>query len=61
MYYRMGQLVCMAFLQGATGFHILSESVYNYIIGMKISDIIVGKNEVADVDAITVMTQVYLL
>ena len=45
-------------LQGATGFHVLSESVYNYVMGMKISDIIVGKKEV---DSNTVMTQVCLL
>ena len=48
MYFRLGQIVSMAVLQGGVGFHIFSTSVYNYISGMKISDIVVDIKEVPD-------------
>ena len=38
----------MAFVHGAAGFHVFSLSVYNYIAGMKVNDIIVGEEEIGD-------------
>ena len=48
MYYRLGQLASMAFIHGAPGFHVFSSSVYNYLAGMKINDIVVGEGEIGD-------------
>ena len=44
----MGQLVSMAFLQGASALYIFSSSVYNYISRMKVGDVVVCANEIAD-------------
>ena len=44
----MGQLVSMAFLQGASGLYMFSSSVHNYISGMQVGDIVVCANEIAD-------------
>ena len=37
----------MAFIHGAPGFHVFSSSVYNYLAGIKINDIVVG-GEIGD-------------
>ena len=44
----MGQLTSMAFMQGGAGFHVFASSVYNYLCGMKVGDITVSEDEVAD-------------
>ena len=38
----------MALLQGGAGFHIFASSVWNYLAGMKVGDIVIAENEVAD-------------
>ena len=38
----------MSLVQGAAGFCVFASSVYNYIAGMKVNDIIVGEKEVGD-------------
>ena len=58
MYFRLGQLVSMALIQGGAEFHVFSSSVFNYLSGMKVNDIIVGENEVADSDIRAVISQV---
>ena len=44
----MGQLASMALLQGGAGFHIFACSVWNYLAGMQLCDIVVSENEVSD-------------
>lgn len=58
-YLRLGQLTSMALVQGAAGFHVFSSSVYNYIAGMKVNDIIVGEKEVGDPVVKLVTSEVY--
>ena len=48
VYFRLGQLTSMAFVHGVAGFHVFSSSVYNYIAGMKVNDIVVGEEEIGD-------------
>ena len=43
---KLGQLAAMALLHGGAGFHILSQSLYNYVSGMSMSDIIISSDEV---------------
>ena len=38
----------MALVQGGAGFHILSQSVFNYVSGMSISEIVASVDEVPD-------------
>ena len=40
VYFRLGQLTSMAFVQGAPGFHVhvFSSSIYNYLAGMKVDE-----------------------
>ena len=47
----------MSLVQGAAGFCVLASSVYNYIAGMKVNDIIVGE-EVGDATVILVTSHV---
>ena len=51
----------MAFLQGGGGFHLLSASVYNYLAGMKVSDIYVNASEVADPEIQEIISQVTIV
>ena len=48
MYHKIGQLVAMSVVQGGSGVHGLSPSVYNYLSGVPVSDIIVSVTEVPD-------------
>ena len=48
VYFRLGQLTSVTFVHGAPGFHVFSSSVYNYISGMKVSNIVVGEEEIGD-------------
>ena len=48
MYFRLGQLMAMALLQGGASLRILSPSVFNYLSEMKPGDIIVGIGECPD-------------
>lgn len=50
MYHQIGELVAMSVVQGGSGLgaHALSPSVYNYISGKLVSDIIVSVAEVPD-------------
>ena len=48
VYYRIGQLMAMAFVHGGAAVHIISQSVYNFLTGMKPCDIIVGVHEIPD-------------
>lgn len=48
MYFRLGQLMAMALLQGGASIRILSPGVFNYLSGMKPGDIIVGISECPD-------------
>ncbi len=41
----------MCLVQGGGGFHVLSNSVYEYIAGRDVADIIADSEEVSDVDA----------
>ena len=38
----------MALVQGGAGFHILSQSIFNYVSGMSISEIVASVDEVPD-------------
>lgn len=58
MYFKLGQIVSMGFLQGGVGFHVLCTSVYNYLTGMKVGDIIVDICEVGDFEIKDVLNQV---
>ena len=51
----------MALVQGAAGFHVFVSSVYNYIAGMKVNDIIVGEKEVGDPVVKVVTSEVYVI
>ena len=42
IYFRLGQLMAMAIIYGGAGVRTLSPSVFNFLNGMKPSDIIVG-------------------
>ena len=52
MYHQIGELVAMSVVQGGSGLgaHALSPSVYNYISGKLVSDIIVSVAEVPDTE-----------
>ena len=43
-------MAATAFVQGASGLHILSSSVFNYIRGMNVCDIFAGLDEVPKPD-----------
>jgi len=48
VFFRLGQLMAMALVHGGAAVCILSPSVFNYLSGMKSSEIIVGLGEVPD-------------
>ena len=50
VYCQIGQLVAMFVVQGVSGIHGLINSVYSYLSGMPVSDIIVSIAEVPDPD-----------
>ena len=58
VYYRLGQLMAMALLQGGSSLNILTQSVINYLCGMKPQDIVVGVNEIADVNLKRILEKV---
>ena len=51
MYYHLGQLAAMALTHGGGAINILSPSTYNFMCGMKPSDIVVNGDEITDSDA----------
>ena len=64
MFHKIGQLTSMSIVQGGSGIHGLSPSVYNYLIGVPVSDIIVSVTKVSDSGAKEVLekgSNVYLL
>ena len=50
----------MSVVQGGSGIHGLSNSVYNYLSGMPVSDIIVSVAEVPDPDVREMLEKVYI-
>ena len=60
MYNQIGQLVTMSVVQGGSGIHGLSNSVYNYLSGMPVSDIIVSVAKVPDPDVREMLEKVYI-
>lgn len=48
VYFRLGQLMAMAFVHGGAAVKILCPSVFNYLSGIKPCDLIVGIDEVPD-------------
>ncbi len=60
MYFRLGQMVGIAFLQGGAGCHVLSESVYDYLAGMNVADLKLKVEEVAEPEVKTFLSQVIL-
>ncbi len=48
MFFRLGQLASMCLVQGGGGFHVLSETVYEYISGRDIADVIAHADEISD-------------
>ena len=48
VYYRIGQLMAMALVHGGAAVHLISQSLYNFLTGMKPCDIIVGVHEIPD-------------
>ena len=57
MYHQIGQLVAMSVVQGGSGIHGLSNSVYNYLSGMPVSDSVA---EVPDPDVREMLEKVYI-
>ena len=51
--------MAMALLQGGSSLNILTQSVINYLCGMKPQDIVVGVNEIADVNVKRILEKVY--
>lgn len=49
----------MSLVQRGAGCHILSISLYNYVTGMSLSDIIVGVDEVPDFAVKEIIQEVY--
>ncbi len=60
MFYRLGQVASMCLVQGGGGFHVLSNSVYEYISGRNVADIIADSEEVSDLEAKQIIDQVYI-
>ncbi len=50
----------MPYVQGGGGFHVLSNSVYEYISGRNVADIIADSEEVSDLAAKQIIDQVYI-
>ena len=48
----------MAFVQGCSEFRVFSSSVFTYLSGMKVNDLIVDTLEVADEEASHLISQV---
>ena len=61
VYFQLGQLIAMALLHGGAGVRILSPSVFNFLSGMKPSDIIVGIDEIADTDVKVILKKVFTI
>ena len=57
-FYRLGQLASMCLVHGGGGFHVLSQSVFEYISGMEIVDIITLPEEVSDLEARSIIDKV---
>ena len=51
--------MAMALIHGGAGVRILSPSVFNFLSGMKPSEIIVGIDEVADADIKVILKKVF--
>lgn len=49
----------MSLVHGGGGFHILSQSVFQYISGADLADIIAPEEEVGDYEAISIIDKVY--
>ena len=50
MFLKLGKVAATSFVQGGSGLHIFSPSVFNYIRGMNVSDIFAGLDEVPKPD-----------
>ena len=61
MYFKLGQLMAMALLQGGASIRILSPSVFYYLSGMKPGDIIVGIDECPDPSIRDLLRKVYVV
>lgn len=49
MYFKMGVLTAMSLVHGAGSFNVFCDSVYNFLCGMKPSDLIANSDEIADI------------
>lgn len=47
---KLGKVAAAAFVQGGSGLHIFSPSVFNYVRGMNVSDIFASLDEVPKPD-----------
>ena len=54
----MGMLTAMSFIHGAGNFKIFGHSVYNFMAGMKPSDMIANIDEVPDLSIRNILKQV---
>ena len=58
MYHQIGILTAMSVVQGGSGIHALNPSVYNYLCRTPVSDIIVGIDEVPDLEVRAMLAKV---
>jgi len=47
---KLGQLVAMSVVQGGSGLHVLNFSVYDYLFGMELPNIIAQVSDIPDPD-----------
>ena len=60
IYFRLGQLMAMAFVHGGAAIRIIGPSVSNYLSGIKPSDLIVGIDEVPDGGVCDILWKVHV-
>lgn len=48
MFFKLGQLLAMAFVHGGSAVYVLSQSVFNFVCGMKPLDIVVSIDEIPE-------------
>ena len=58
VYFILGQLASMSFVQGGCGFQVLCPSVYRYLCGMSAAEIIVSVEEVSNPETLQLIEKV---
>ena len=60
-YFKVGQLMAMAIVQGGSGFPFFAPSVYKYLCGSRLEEICVEVDEVPNIEVKQLLHQVSMI